>query len=298
MEVYGIIYLLIDATNDKEYVGQTTRTVEERFKEHAGNKKSFIGRAIRAHGVDMFVIAILKVCYSKAELDRWERHMIRSRDTKSPNGYNLTEGGEGTLGLEFTPEHRTNIAATRKGKPLPPEHYIKLSILNKGKGNPFFGKSHTKEARKKMAVTHRKEIHYKNLVKELNAHEILYLELANLLGISVSCLSTKLSGRRRFSAKDIAKLVQIFGMPIEYLLQRDDGLAITTSNRGKTPYNNLLNELEKRKLTYTALVELLGISIPSLSMKMHGKQNFTARDKAKLVEIFDKPIEYLLERDG
>lgn len=50
MEVYGIIYLLIDATNDKEYVGQTTRTVEERFKEHAGNKKSFISRTCKPIG--------------------------------------------------------------------------------------------------------------------------------------------------------------------------------------------------------------------------------------------------------
>lgn len=125
----------------------------------------------------------------------------------------------------------------------------------------------------------------------------LYLELANLLGISISCLSTKLSGRRRFTAKDIAKLVKIFGLPVEYLLQRDDGLEIKTSNRGKTPYKNLSNEMEKQKLTYTALAELLGISVSSLSMKMHGKQNFTARDKAKLIEIFDKPIEYLFQRD-
>lgn len=34
MEVYGIIYLLIDGTNDKEYVGQTKRTFKERFGEH------------------------------------------------------------------------------------------------------------------------------------------------------------------------------------------------------------------------------------------------------------------------
>ena len=94
MEIYGVVYTMIDGTNDMEYVGQTTRTVEERFKEHA-KADSYIGNAIRAHGEDMFVIAILKVCYSKEELDKWERHMIRSRDTKCPNGYNLTDGGEG-----------------------------------------------------------------------------------------------------------------------------------------------------------------------------------------------------------
>ena len=37
MKVYGVIYLLINAINDKEYVGQTTKTAEERFKEHILN---------------------------------------------------------------------------------------------------------------------------------------------------------------------------------------------------------------------------------------------------------------------
>lgn len=49
MKVYGVVYLLIDGTNDWEYVGQTTKTVEKRFKKHT-QADSYIGRAIRAHG--------------------------------------------------------------------------------------------------------------------------------------------------------------------------------------------------------------------------------------------------------
>lgn len=34
-KIYGVIYGLIDGTNDFEYIGQTIRSVEVRFKEHA-----------------------------------------------------------------------------------------------------------------------------------------------------------------------------------------------------------------------------------------------------------------------
>lgn len=57
---------------------------------------------------------------------------------------------------------------------------------------------------------------------------------------------------------------------------------------------NLLNELDVHNLSYRRLSELLGVS--SAAIKMRGKRNFTERDKTKLVEIFGKPIEYLLER--
>ena len=103
MDVYGIVYLLIDGSNDDEYVGQTTKTFEERFNEHkCGNQ--YIDRVIRKRGVDMFATAILKVCYSREELDYWERRLIKSRNTMAPNGYNLTEGGEGGSPCEETIE--------------------------------------------------------------------------------------------------------------------------------------------------------------------------------------------------
>ena len=94
MEVYGVVYLLIDGTNDCEYVGQTVQPLAKRFNAHASCKKTLIGRAIQKHGAENFVVAVLKVCTSKEELDRWEKHFIKSRDTKNPNGYNLTDSGE------------------------------------------------------------------------------------------------------------------------------------------------------------------------------------------------------------
>lgn len=141
MEVYGVVYLLIDGTNDKEYVGQTTRTVEERFKEHKfGNQ--YVDNAIRKHGADMFTTAILKVCYSREELDHWETHFIKSRNTLAPNGYNLTEGGEGGSPSEETiekiresalnfydlhPERRDEISVEQKARFSDPEERAKAA---------------------------------------------------------------------------------------------------------------------------------------------------------------------------
>ncbi len=67
-EPYGIVYLLIDCTCDKGYIGQTTRSFEERFRGHKHGDQ-YIDHVIRERGEDLIETAILKVCYSKEELD-------------------------------------------------------------------------------------------------------------------------------------------------------------------------------------------------------------------------------------
>lgn len=121
MEVYGVIYLLIDGTNDKEYVGQTIRTFEERFKGHLHGDQ-YVDRVIRKRGADMFATAILKVCYSQEELDYWERHFIKYRNTMAPNGYNVTAGGEGLRDFHHTEETKAKISATMTGTKQTDEH--------------------------------------------------------------------------------------------------------------------------------------------------------------------------------
>lgn len=115
-------------------------------------------------------------------------------------------------------------------------------------------------------------------------------------------------GECYFTTKDIAKLVEFFGMPADYLISRCDGLSATTSKakkcarlsatiRQNSPYKNLLSEMDKRQLSYTALGKFLGLSHQTVSEKMRSKIRFTAKEIAKLVEIFGKPAEYLMARD-
>lgn len=97
-KIYGIIYVIINLINGKKYVGQTTRTVEERFREHA-KADSFIGKAIRKYGEENFKGEVLEKCYSAEELNAAEIKWIKELDCKAPNGYNLTGGGAGVVNL-------------------------------------------------------------------------------------------------------------------------------------------------------------------------------------------------------
>ena len=59
MKGFGAVYLIFDKVNGKMYVGQTTRTLERRFKEHA-KAASSLGRAIRKHRKENFRCEVLK----------------------------------------------------------------------------------------------------------------------------------------------------------------------------------------------------------------------------------------------
>ena len=327
-KIYGVIYGLIDGTNDFEYIGQTVRSVEVRFKEHA-IIDSYVGNAIRAHGEDMFVIVILKVCYSRKELDYWERHLIKSRNTLFPNGYNQTVSG-GVFGeskLDETPYK--NLLAEMKEFQFSYTELAKIlgvmshTVSRKmngtrkftekdiGKLVEFFGlpaEYLMKRIDGEESISRFKKSHYKNLSKEADKRQLSYKELAKLMGLSFMSFSNRMRGKRNFTAEDITKLVEIFGLSADYLMSRDDGLPATiskmelsakssASKRFDNPFKNLTAELNAHNLSYSELAKLMGLSFVTVSDKMRGKNKFTARDIAKLVEIFGKPVDYLLERD-
>lgn len=125
---------------------------------------------------------------------------------------------------------------------------------------------------------------------------MLYTEFAELMGLSIPAISEKMRGNRNFTTRDKIRLEKIFCKPAEYLLQRDDGKN-SMSNRGISPYKNLLSEIYKHKLKYCEIAELLGIAQATFSCRMHGKLNFTEQEKNKLADFFGKPIEYLFKRD-
>ena len=255
MKVFGVVYLIWNMVNGKKYVGQTTN-LKKRINEHKHGDQ-YIDRAVKKYGWKNFRCGVIKSCSSKAEMDEWEKLFIISLKTKKPNGYNLTDGGEGTSGLNPTPEHCVE-----------------------------------------MSVVRRNNSPYKNLIAEIDKKQLTYTELANLLKLVKTSISAKMRGERNFTESQVAKLVEFFGKSAEFLLARDDKSPTILSKHFRTPYRNLLGEMEKKKLSYSKLAILLGFNgHDSISVKMRGKGNFTAKDKAKLVEIFDKPIEYLMSKE-
>lgn len=131
-----IIYLITNKKNGKQYVGQTTRTLRERKLEHA-RKNGIVGKAIRKYGKENFDIKQIDSADSVELLNQKEIDWIEKLDTKSPYGYNLCNGGDNTYGFNHREESKLIMADKKKG-------------MFKGKDNPFYGKKHSEETRKRM----------------------------------------------------------------------------------------------------------------------------------------------------
>lgn len=146
--------------------------IKARFSHHKRLHNSTCRRihnAIKRHGPDNFAFEILEIC-DDTSIDfvrQREIHWIATLNTLSPNGYNLTTGGEyGYPSLEtrqrqsdiqkkrvFSPEHRARISESKKGekhhlygKRLNPQHRAKIAQSN-------MGRSLSKESRTKISDT-------------------------------------------------------------------------------------------------------------------------------------------------
>ena len=88
----GIIYKITNNLNGKIYIGQTTRTIQERFSEHVkANTK--LGRDIRKFEEKNFTVEVIEQCENAEQLNEREIFWIEKFDCKSPNGYNIMKGG-------------------------------------------------------------------------------------------------------------------------------------------------------------------------------------------------------------
>jgi group I intron endonuclease len=129
------IYLLRNKINNKVYIGQTWQLPKYRFGTNGRGyvECTHLHNAIQKYGWDNFEHTILGTALSQEEADKKEDDFINfynSRDTKL--GYNIKSGGS-------------------RGK-LSDETKRKLSILNSGENNHFFGKTHTEEVKTKISV--------------------------------------------------------------------------------------------------------------------------------------------------
>ena len=131
--MFGYIYLIIDLTNWKKYVGQHHYHIEDLDPNYHGS--GHIIKMIYKKRPETLKEVYLKTCYTQEELDEWEKYYIKFYNTLSPNGYNLTEGGNGGIPCE---EARKKISESHKG-------------LQAGEKNPFYGKTHSEESKKKIS---------------------------------------------------------------------------------------------------------------------------------------------------
>lgn len=141
--IYGRVYLITNKVNGKVYVGQTTRFLKNRLRNHISHAYAHLSgkykgqdtplfRAIRKYGKESFIIDVICSCSSKEELDLMEDLYIAilgGMDKRT--GYNVRRGGSnGKMSEE-----------------------VKLFC-----GSTHLGRKHTSEARQKMSVAMKESI--------------------------------------------------------------------------------------------------------------------------------------------
>lgn len=98
-----IVYLATNIVNGKQYVGYTSKSLPERIRNHLYKSRTktqphyfyLLPIAIRKYGANNFKWEVLATCNDSIEAQEREKDFIKSLNTLSPNGYNLTEGGNG-----------------------------------------------------------------------------------------------------------------------------------------------------------------------------------------------------------
>ena len=124
---YGCIYK-IAFPNGKIYIGLTTTSLQQRKKEHQmcakSNKDYILYKALRKHKMeDTFELIEIDSADTREELCNKESYYIQQYDSyyKNGKGYNMTYGGEGTFGYEFTTEDRQKMSEAQKKRFENPE---------------------------------------------------------------------------------------------------------------------------------------------------------------------------------
>jgi len=129
------VYLITNIINHNGYVGKTY-DIEMRFEGHKNGAKTkdkkILYSAIRKYGIANFTIKKLSTHRLESSSYKNEKRMIKKFGTyPPPNGYNMTEGGEGVSGQIFTPRHRHRISIGNIGKIRTPEHIETYKLAQK-----------------------------------------------------------------------------------------------------------------------------------------------------------------------
>lgn len=114
----GVLYQLTSPSG-KRYIGITSQRMDERWRQHIAYARQGIGwpicRAIRKYGAESFKVRVLAQV-EDSEMFELERRAIEVFGTRVPGGYNVTAGGEGTLGAEVSRETREKASRRMKGR--------------------------------------------------------------------------------------------------------------------------------------------------------------------------------------
>lgn len=214
-----LVYLATNLVNNKKYVGYTTKSLEERKKNHYYKSKSknnkhyfyLLPLAIRKYGFNNFKWEVLFETDSITEVQEKEKYYIKHIKTISPNGYNLTIGGNGGIQSDETKDkisksvkeywlinkekHHWNKVSSKKRK-----EWSKKAWETKRKNGyiPKTGFKRSKETNIKQSKT-KNELNKRKWVNLITGEEI-YLsskQMSEYTNLSVGVFNHLKNGRQK-----------------------------------------------------------------------------------------------------
>jgi group I intron endonuclease len=116
--MYCYIYKISNKIDGKIYIGFTSKTVEDRYRQHLkeakknNNKRNiYLYNAINKHGEENFTVELVRRTKNlDYGLNKLEPYYIKKYNSLYPIGYNLTTGGEGVGGVKKTPAQKQHLS--------------------------------------------------------------------------------------------------------------------------------------------------------------------------------------------
>ena len=171
----GFIYKISNNKDGKIYIGKSTySSIDKLYNRYRreikySNRYRYIIRTLVKHGIENFTFEIIEDGIPEGEINNKEIAYIASYGAnKEGIGYNLTIGGEGTVGLKWTAERSEKQSKRMKGlfvgenhpcygRKLPPEMINKIIESNKRRKGTKRGPP-SEETRKKSSESHKGQI--------------------------------------------------------------------------------------------------------------------------------------------
>ena len=174
----GFIYKIVNKANGMIYIGQTIKSLQERWRQHRTKSSNcrYLKHAFKKYGIDNFDFIMICICFDE-DLDKFEIQYMKSLNSMVPNGYNLREGGNSGRHSEETKKKISDTLKSRtdlvrhtpsfKGIYHTDDSKKKISDTLKSRTDlvrpSFKGIYHTDDSKKKMSESHKIKINQYDL---------------------------------------------------------------------------------------------------------------------------------------
>jgi group I intron endonuclease len=222
---YCYIYKIINLINKKCYVGFHVTNLEYEKDFYYGSSET-LDNAIKKYGEDNFIKGIIEYISINDWKEKEKYWIIKMNSHVSLGGYNLTWGGDGTLGFKMNSLSKEKLSNIARNRSEETKEKIKNSIklkrneINKsiskslsgrklyGKSllsaqNAFLGKTHTMESKIKIGLKHKGK-HLSQETKE----KLKLINLGKHLSQETKIKISQFQKDKKLSAKTKQKISQ------------------------------------------------------------------------------------------